>query len=246
MHKPNAPSFLRLGIALPVLLLALLAGPRAEARYRMVLADGSVLLADSAPEVRGETVFFAVDGLTYRIAAGRVDLPASEAANAPGSVLLKDPPESTRRIPADAVPVRRFTDEDLPGEAPPPPAIATPAAPPAPEGQAGPEDLSRWSEISRREKELRTRRGGLEDRIRALEARKAALDAEDAKRRSDYSLYPTNPAVVAAVQDWTAEYLRRLGEIEGDLARLIAGVAEIDRTLKVLETQRRDLAAGAP
>jgi chromosome segregation ATPase len=110
--------------------------------------------------------------------------------------------------------------------------------------RGGDGDLTRWASLSREEKDLQSRRREFEDRIGSLEDRRDALDAEDARRRSDYGNYPTDPSVVAAAQFWDEEYGRRRSAIQDELADLRSGAAEIDRVLREVQLEMRDLSIG--
>jgi hypothetical protein len=237
--------------------ILLLAALPAGAEDRLLLADGTSLTVDAAPEVKGATVFFSRDGLSYSLPLVRVDLPATQAANrqgggtqgqAPGPPVLGAPPQGS-----PAPPPRRFTDEDLRDPAnhlssPAPPeqgAKIAASGQPLPQSVPGPQrdrsDLAKWSELSREEKGLLAQRNSLEERIRSLEDRRPALDAEDANRRSDYDRYPTDPSVLATAQDWAQEYQRRSEAIADELADLRSRKAQIDRQVRDVQLEMRDL-----
>lgn len=241
------------------LALALLVLPLpAACEFRLVLGDGTILIVDARPEVRGGAVSFIKGGLAYTLPLARVDLPATERANGPeapeSAPSTAAPAPAASNPPAEPPkPPKRFTDEDLPSRATTPPEPA-PAARTAANGSAVPSDgagprvgdgdLTRWASLSREEKDLQSRRREFEDRIGSLEDRRDDLDAEDARRRSDYGNYPTDPSVVAAAQFWDEEYGRRRSAIQDELADLRSGAAEIDRALREVQLEMRDLSIG--
>lgn len=223
-----------------ILTVALILGAVATgAEYRLVLADGTVLVVDSAPDVRNGAVYFSVGGAPRLLPLSGVDLVRSESANAPSEKAGEGGTAAAPRPP------RRFTDEDLRNGSEPAPAGGS-AERVAPEAgaPAGDPSLESRGALSREEKGLLQRRGLAEERLDGIRIRREDLDQEDARRRADYARLPTDPYAVAASQDWDAEYRRKASALEAERAELAAEVQRLDRQIQSLRTQMRDQILG--
>jgi hypothetical protein len=223
-------------IALSIALVVLALATSADAPYKLHMRDGTVLVVDKAPEVRGDLAAVTRNGMEYLVQAGEIDFAASEKANPPA------PAEGAGEAPATP---KRYTNEDLDrlretaplaneGGASP---GTVPRTPPS-VSERRPNADARLAALYRREDDLQKDRAGWLDRLDDFQEQYDALLKEEEQQNYMYSRQAESSVRGQEQARWQKEQATRKARAAKAVAEAKEKVRQLDAKL---EDVRRDI-----
>lgn len=223
-------------IALALSLSILTLAASADAPYKLFLKDGTVLVVDKKPEVRGDLAAVTRGGLEYLVQADEIDFAASEKANPAAET------ESTGATPAGP---KRYTDEDLGRLRETSPladeggasAGAVPRTPPS-MSERRPNADARLTALYRREDDLQKDRAEWLDRLDDFQEQYDALFKEEEQQNYMYSRQPESSVRGKEQAKWRKEQAARKARSAKDVAGAKEKLRQLDEKL---EDVRREI-----